>query len=135
MKRLLLIGAAAATLLAGCGTLRDMGFGGKEDPANPKVFINAFGEQKVWPDPLEFQVDQKNVTITWRLDDASLTFAPDGIVIEDRQEEIVGCEIGKDARTFTCLNRHTKPGEYKYTVRLLQAGKPLSPYDPHVRNK
>ena len=137
MKRRLLIGVAAATLLAGCaGVLKDLGLGGKEDPANPVVSLSLFGNQRVWPDPLVFEPEQKDVTITWRLDGEGLTFATNGIFFEDRQqEEIVRCTIGKDPRTFSCLNRHTKKGEYKYTIRLLQDGKPLPPYDPRVNNK
>jgi len=40
-------------------------------------------------------------------------------MIDGGQTELVRCEVrGEDAREFSCLNRHSKPGIYKYTVRV-----------------
>lgn len=134
MKRVLLIGVAAATILSGCGLLRKA-VDTMLDPSKPAVAV-VDGKIEVRPDPLVFEPDAVNVIITWTLPtESALTFSREGIVFEGKQDEIVRCALGEDPKVFTCLNRHTKPGEYKYTVRLLDGGKPLAPLDPTVRNR
>jgi hypothetical protein len=110
----------------------------------------------VTPDPLYFRKDQTNVRIVWRLPEGlGLTFPANGIVIEGEvtnkppnnekarqgavaqtlfvakeQNEIVDCRAAEGGLEFSCLYRHTRPGVFKYTIRVLVDGKPLDPLDP-----
>ncbi|MCA0241797.1 MAG: hypothetical protein LCI02_13135 [Proteobacteria bacterium] len=132
---------AVAALLGGCmGHHMPHGSGGAMGPrgeamyANPLVSVKG-GVIAVSPDPLVFTKDEKNVRITWRLGAGDLRFPENGIVIEGpRQDEIVDCKPGEGGREFSCLNRNTRPGKYKYTIRVMQDGKELRPRDPEITN-
>lgn len=133
MKKSLLVVAITAWLLSGCSWWSKW-WGMPLDAARPQVsYVD--GKISVKPEPLRFAKDQTNVTIVWALPKgAGLTFADNGIVIDKEQNEIVECRPRNGGLEFTCLNRHTVPGTYKYTIRLQQAGKPLEPLDPTVMN-
>ncbi len=147
MKKLLLIAAAVlSTLLAGCTVIYTAdrctactAGGGKGDPANPAVFI-ADGNIQVDQQVLRFAKDQTNVTITWRLaapgqDGAGgLRFPENGIVFERSAEGEITCTRSEDGRVFRCLNKHSKPGIYKYGINVNENGKPLKPLDPYIMN-
>jgi hypothetical protein len=136
--RLALAAAALTALLAGC-TINIYHSGpmhrAKADPAKPQVTV-VDGKIQVQPDPIVFAKEQVNVAITWHLPpDGKLSFPENGIVFERAATgEIVDCHRGEKLTTFICLNRHSKPGTYKYEVRVQQDGKPLDPLDPHVVN-
>lgn len=128
-----------AALLAGCtiNIYQDGRYqgGGKASASNPMVVVVGGKIQRVVPDPLVFAPDQVNVTVTWRLPkDGTLTFpAKGGIVFEAKaSDEIVNCRASEDRKEFSCLNRHSKPGIYKYVVQVDDNGKPLDPLDPHL---
>jgi hypothetical protein len=159
MRRLALIGVLAASLLGACAS-HHHGPGHGPSAASPLVFITFKDGLKpavaVTPDPLYFRKDQVNVRIVWRLPEGlGLTFPDNGIVIEGEvtskppnndkaqrgaaaaslfvakeQNEIVDCRPGEGGLEFSCLYRHTRPGVFKYTVRVLLDGKPLDPLDP-----
>jgi hypothetical protein len=56
-----------------------------------------------------------------------------GMVPDPRQTEIVDCKVGKDGLEFTCLNKHTRPGIFKYTIKLTD-GKTEFVRDPDILN-
>ena len=131
MNKQILIVAALALLLAGCKP----GQPSKPDPTKPQVVVTD-GKVTVDQETIEFAADQKDVTITWKLPKGSFTFPQDGIAFDrSAAEEIVKCQPGNGNVEFTCLNRHTKPGKYKYTIKVLDGQKPLEPYDPFVFNR
>lgn len=148
MKRLLLIAAAAlSTLLAGCTIIYTSdrcpvctSGGGKGDPANPAVFI-ADGNIQVDQQVLRFAKDQVNVTITWRLlnpgkdGNSGLRFPDNGIVFERSADGEISCTRSADGLVFRCLNKHSKPGIYKYGVNVNENGRALKPLDPIVWNE
>jgi hypothetical protein len=159
MRRLILVAALAASLLGACAHRHH---GGSFDPAAPRVFITFKDGLKpavaVFPDPLYFRKEQTNVRIVWRLPEGlGLKFPDNGIVIEgevtnkpptnDRtqrgdatqalrivkeQNEIVDCRPAEGGLEFSCLYRHTRPGYFKYTIRVLSDGRLLEPLDPSV---
>jgi hypothetical protein len=161
MRRLALIGVLAASLLGACAS-HHHGPSHGPSAASPLVFIAFKDGLKpavaVTPDPLYFRKDQTNVRIVWRLPaNLGLTFPDNGIVIEGEvtnkppnndkaqrgaaaaslfvakeQNEIVDCRPSENGLEFSCLYRHTRPGYFKYTVRVLSDGKPLDPLDPWV---
>ncbi len=143
MKRVSLLAASLALALTGCAQLYLLL--GKASNETPVVVVAGGVVKAVDPDPLRFKRGNTDVTITWQLDSAH-RFAANGIVIDGeitrdpkgkpdpRQTEIVNCARQKDTR-FTCQNRNTRPGTYKYTVRIETAdGKPLPPFDPVIVN-
>lgn len=133
MRKSFLIVAVAASLLSGCSGWSKW-WGAPLDPARPQVsFID--GKISVKPEPLRFAKDQTQVTIVWSVPKgAGVTFADNGIVVDKARDEIVECRPRNEGLEFSCLNRHTVPGTYKYTIRLLQGGKPLEPHDPTIMN-
>lgn len=116
----------------------------------------------VVPDPLHFTKDQVDVKISWHLPaNSGMTFPENGITIDGEvvhssakgyenrtanvrpskdgevvlreQNEIIDCKLAS-AIEFTCLNRHTRPGVYKYTVRVRLASGQVIERDPRVMN-
>lgn len=145
MKNLRLFAAALLVLLlAGCSIHYHHdrcpsctgGSGVKGDPANPVVLVTG-GAISIDQDVLRFTKDQTNITITWRLPyDSKLSFPDNGVVFERAAaEEIVNCRRGERPTEFTCLNRHSRPGNYKYGINVNEDGKPLKPLDPFVWNE
>ena len=154
MIKQLALALVAAAVLAGCAGHRHHHAGGDGPRSmhfNPMVSVKG-GVVSIAPEPLVFLRSEKNVDITWRLP-PGLSFPENGIVIEgrvieppkgattatarqgldSRQEEIV-CPKQPGGQTFTCKNRNSRPGIYKYTIRVLQDGKPLPAYDPSIMN-
>ena len=144
MTRRLLIAAALTTaLLSGCGMVHHRhhaGMGGGNSTGNPStpVVLVSNGQITVDQETLRFTKDMVNVRITWRLqskDGGKLTFPPNGVVFERAARgEIVECQRNKDNTEFSCINRHTRPGVYRYGINVDEDGRPLKPLDPTVMN-
>jgi hypothetical protein len=146
MKLRHVVTTLVALLLAGCGHMYhrppcdcNNGGGSPPDPTRPQVNVVG-GKITVDADPLVFGEGLRNipVTIVWALPkDSPYRFGKDGIVFKDAGEEIVRCVPLAYGTSFSCLNRHTKPGRYKYDIRVEPANDkapPVAPYDPHVVN-
>jgi hypothetical protein len=143
-KRLLttaILTTALATVLGGCtvnfyNLHQPPSGGGTGDPAAPKVVV-VNGNIVVDQDVLRFAKGQTNVRITWRLEGKGgrLTFPENGVVFERAADgEIVDCKRSEDNTVFSCLNRHSKPGVYRYGINANEDGKPLKPLDPYIMN-
>lgn len=141
-RRLLLTSALLATLLGGCSIHhhhyhQQPGTGtGSGDPAAPKVIVSN-GTIMVDQDVLRFRKDQVNVTVTWRLEGKGgrLTFPENGVVFERAADgEIVDCKRSADNTVFSCVNKHSRPGVYRYGINVNEDGKPLKPLDPYIMN-
>lgn len=160
-KRLLVLSVAASAVLAASGcALLDPTRSTSAD--RPKVTVDN-GQIVVSPEALVFLRSQGAKRISWSLPrDSALTFPADGIVIEgeltalgsgktvevrdpkqrtsptstaiDRsQNEIVDCKRSPDAKEFSCLNRNSRSGVYKYTIRVIDGGRTLE-RDPAIVN-
>jgi hypothetical protein len=120
--------------------------------SHPQVSVQN-GQIDVSPDPMVFVPGEKG-TLTWELPKgAGLRFAARGIEINGRisdslrkgcddcvalepQTEIIKCAaVGDNGLAFACENLHTKPGLYKYTIRVLR-GDSQTPIvrDPTIMN-
>lgn len=141
-RRLLLAAALTASLLGGCAMHHQRHHASPKgsasgNPTTPVVLV-ANGEITVDQQVLRFSKDLVNVRITWRLqskDGSKLSFPPNGVVFERAaQGEIVECQRSKDNTEFSCLNRHSKPGVYRYGVNVDENGQPLKPLDPFLVN-
>ena len=138
----LLSTALATALLGGCGMHHHHHHqpprgGGGGDPAAPLVIVTK-GTIAVDQETLRFGKDLVNVRITWRLqskDGGKLTFPANGVVFERAARgEIVDCQRSKDNTEFSCINKHTKPGLYRYGINVDEDGQPLKPLDPYIMN-
>jgi hypothetical protein len=154
MRMLKYVGAVLALLLGGCASLfLPPGL----NPSQPLVSI-IDGEVFVAPDPLVFGPEQKKVEVVWQLPkNAGITFAANGIAIEavgpQRQAEpgaagkdggpdggisqaggeFTGCKVRNGGLEYACINQHTRPGRFKYTINLEQGGKAFAK-DPTIFN-
>jgi hypothetical protein len=151
MNRPIVLSALLGLLLTGCQTVKLVT--PLQERSNPQVRVTD-GRIGVAPEVLAFFSDEKNVTITWRLPaDSRLRFAergieihgrivdrtvrtPDGgeaVVLDRTQNEIVDCKRAQDGLAFTCLNRNTRPGVYKYSIRISD-GQRTFEVDPPIVN-
>lgn len=148
--RLLLAGAAAATLVSGCAWLeRPHG-----TPLHPAVtFTN--GEIDIQPPVLRYRRTDGPVSIIWHLaprdgvklaepavvleDPRRVKLAPDAGLRQacpngyDSPEGVFSCGPGERANEYVCRNTNAKPGCYKYTMRLMVDGR-LVEKDPPIIN-
>ena len=145
MKRSHVIAAICVLLLGGCAHFR--GIPSLEERSRPQVTIGKDGIA-VSPAILYFLPDEKDVQVVWQLPRDSkyrfptepknakeagiviegqivdrVTRSADGtatsVALEPQKDEIVKCEVRNAGLEFACLNRHTVPGVYKYTIRLV----------------
>jgi len=152
MKRASLVFTLSALLMAGCAVLDPIPK--LETRSNPPVTVRD-GRIVLGQEVLYFRSNERNVVITWRLPEGSkLRFPSNGIVIEGAvidkvirvsgnraeavaldptQTEIVDCRLAKDGLEFTCLNKNTRSGVYKYTIRV-RDGDRLLERDPPIVN-
>jgi hypothetical protein len=127
---------------------------GTTSSLTPQVNVLADGTITVTPDPMVFTAGQRKVNIRWQVPKTSkLTFPDNGIVvdgevmagpapggagvqarIEPNQDEVAQCKVSADRKEFTCHNKHSRPGHFKYTIRLEQDGKALKALDPTMMN-
>lgn len=115
------------------------------NPTKPKVSIVDGEYIVVNQEPLIFNAKEVNVPITWELPrEGGYRFPKDGITFSDGKErtdlpqsadgEITRCQTSENGLQFTCLNRHSKAGTYKYTINVERDGKRLKPLDPVIVN-
>lgn len=112
-------------------------------PAHDKPVVRVVnGRPTVDPNPLEFRRSQPNVTIVWRLEDSpGFTFTVDGIRIDGEetatglqpQDEIVEGRRTANGEQFVWRNKNSRPGTYKYTIRLEGPGGVIE-QDPTIIN-
>lgn len=146
MNKWRVVFAVLVLTLTGCVSYR--GVPTLEERSRPQVTVRD-GRIVVSPEILFFFPEERNVVVVWQLPrDSKYRFPIDqtivkepGIVIEgrladrvlreaaapdsvalERQDEIVNCEVRNAGLEFTCLNRHTRAGVYKYTIRLVVPG-------------
>ncbi len=150
MNKLTLTAVVAATILAGCAHERNGLYGKGIDPAKPKITIEG-GSIKIDQDLLVFRPNERGM-ITWSLpENGPYRFPENGIVIEGRlldqvirgrppsvaldpdQKEIVDCAVVKGGLQFTCNNKHTTSGFFKYTIRVTN-GSTVLVRDPNAFN-
>lgn len=112
-------------------------------PTSDKPVVRVVnGRPTVDPDPLQFRPDQRNVLIVWRLEDSpGFKFTADGIRIDGEQTaaglrpqaEIVDGRLTANGQQFIWLNKNSRPGTYKYTIRLEGPGGVVEK-DPSIIN-
>lgn len=121
------------------------------------------GSIRVTPPVLLFLENEKDFDIVWRLPpDSPYRFAAGGVEIEGeltdqvvrvtrdkpvpgaegaerllvldrRQQEVVDCAPRDQGRAYACRNKHSRPGIYKYTLRLTDGRREFT-LDPPMVN-
>jgi hypothetical protein len=131
-KNLVLV--AVTLFLAGCAHQhhgRMMG-GYLPDPLNPQVFVVDGRGIAVNQEPIYIARDRKDVRIVWSLPAGSAyTFPDDGIVVQENRGEFK-CSMGESKQQFACQFANSRPGKFKYNIKVLDGGKPLTPLDPSI---
>jgi len=149
MKKIGLVAALCVLALSGCAMYSPITK--LEERKNPTVMVSGSAIQV--PEVLYFLKGEKNVEVTWHLPEGQgLTFPENGIVIDgaltdkvqrsgdsvavilDRAQTEITCPKQRGGATFVCTNVNSKPGVYKYTVRILKNGEQLPPRDPSIVN-
>ena len=132
MKKSILVIAATGLILSACASHHTHAI--KVDPANPRVSIVDGKRIAVDQETITFAKGVQNFRINWQLSaDSKYVFPKDGIVVNEAREEIVDCRPAEDGRSFSCFNRHTRPGKYKYNIKV--QGTPVVPVlDPVIVN-
>jgi hypothetical protein len=143
MKNRLLVYVVLALALSGCTTLKWVPR--FEERRTPQVTVSE-GRIIVTPEILFYFPDERDVLIVWQLPKDSKyrfptkdsIFKVNGIDIEGRmadrvsrgpagansvgletQDDIVECAARNGGLEFTCRNKHTRSGVYKYTIRVV----------------
>ena len=132
MKKSVLVAAMSAIVLTACAS--NVLDARTIDPENPGVFVVDDKYIVVDQEPIYFPKAKKNVKITWQLpSDSKYRFPKDGIVIKDAGDEFPDCHPEQNGLRFACMNKHYKPGTYKYTIKV-EGPSTVPPLDPIVLN-
>lgn len=130
MNKYLVAGALALTLAA-CAAPGGPRIGG---PRATNVDVLDGEYILVDQEPVLVKRGESPVLI-WKLDPASpYTFPADGITFRDVPEGEFRCHVTGNDKQFHCQDRNSRPGKYKYTVKVQGGGKPIPPLDPFVWN-
>ena len=129
MKKSLSI-AAAVVLLVGCVPMF------AANPGDPRPTTVKVVAGRITVDQEPIYVSTPGASIIWRVPTvSSLRFPAQGaITFRDAPEGEFRCNLIADGRGVVCIDRYSRKGTYKYTIRLEQDGKPLPPLDPNVVN-
>lgn len=133
-RQAFIVAAAFGLMLSGCAVHHHDHFRVAPDPTNVRTAIADGKRIIVNQEPIFFPRGLKNTRVTWNVPaNSNYTFGRDGVVVEKAGDEIVDCKPSEDRKSFSCLNRNTKPGKYKYTIKF--EGKPeIEPLDPTMEN-
>lgn len=137
-----LVAAAAALLVGGCAitvqpSSSAIGLCPAPDRANPQVNV-VDGQIEIDQPVLVFPKSETDVTVYWRLPPGGkLTWPDNGIAFEPKAREVfTDCRVRDDARkVFGCRHQHTRPGEYRYDMRVRVDGERVIERDPFVMDK
>ncbi len=132
MKKTILLAVSTGLMLAACAS--PYPHAGRANPLHTGVSVVDGKRIIVDQEPIFFSRSTQNVRFAWQLSaDSRYTFPGDGVVVKDAGDEIVDCHPEQGGLRFSCLNKHAKPGKYKYTIKL--EGVPaVPPLDPIIDN-
>jgi len=131
MKKSIPLAAALVLLLASCAHM----YPGKPgDPRPTRVAVND-GRLTVNQEPI--YVSTQNATIVWYVSPfSSLRFPKENAVtFREAPEGEFRCATAEDTRSVSCIDAYTRPGTYKYSIRVTHDGKDVPPLDPSVINR
>ncbi|HEY2862357.1 MAG TPA: hypothetical protein VGK37_01885 [Casimicrobiaceae bacterium] len=130
MKKTTFLAVASSLVLAGCAS---NAFVRGINPHNPNVSV-VEGYIVVDQEPIVVPKNEKDFLIVWQLSRGSAYSFPDDGIVVARSEEEFKCHPEADKQRFSCVFRNSKPGKYKYTIKVLDGLRPLRPLDPTIVN-
>lgn len=134
MKNLAWGVAVVGLMLAGCPNNMRPVEGSGFDPHKPTVRVAPGGVVVVDQEPIVIPRNEPDALIVWQLlGDPDFAFGDDGITVNDPNDEF-RCRVREQRRQFECKFKNSRPGVYKYTIRVNQGLSKLDPLDPHIRN-
>ena len=134
MKKILFVASASVLLLTACASQHQEMRVGIAHWDRTGVEVVDGKHIVVDQEPIYFPKAQQNVRFRWQLAAGSnYSFPSDGVTFKVATDEIVECHPEQGGRAFSCLNRHTKPGTYNYTIKL-QGTPAVPPLDPIIVN-
>ena len=92
----------------------------------------------VQPDPLRVPLPRGAKNIHWDIVSKDYVFAANGIVIDKPDREFDAVESKEAGTKFIWHDKHTKKGEYKYSVNVIRTGvnpKVCPTFDPLIANE
>lgn len=129
----------ASLALLGCGTMREHSATGctpggvcKVAVTIEKCMITASPDRLVVPEPRGLK------KIVWYIATDGYVFAADGIVITEPGGEFEQRELSAKGNKFKWNDKHTRAGNYKYVINVVQTGvdpRNCPPKDPWISNQ
>jgi len=107
------------------------------DPNNPRIYVLENRLLVVDQEPIRRRAEDTQAII-WRLDMSQpFVFQDDSAIVlsgDDLPPDLVLRVLGEQRKAFLCAYRRTRPGIWKYTVRVInqQTSAPLITLDPTV---
>jgi hypothetical protein len=107
------------------------------DPNNPRIYVVENHLLVVDQEPIRRRAEDTQAII-WRLDMSQpFVFQDDSAIVlsgDDLPPDLVLRVLGEQRKAFLCAYRRTRPGIWKYTVRVInqQTSAPLITLDPTV---
>ena len=141
LKKSWLCAALASIGLLGCAATQMPGL--QTVGCNPgdvcKVAVTVV-DCNITVDPVDLSVPLPRVRqqIHWDIAGSDYVFAYNGIVISGMGVEFDQPELSGDGKKFKWRDKHTRPGDYKYSLNVVRTG--LNPancptYDPRILNQ
>lgn len=131
--------AIASLALLGCGTMREHSATGCTSGGVCKVAVTIEGcKITASPHRLVVPAPRGLKKIDWYIATAGYVFAANGIVITTPGGEFEQPELSAKGNKFTWNDKHTRAGEYKYAINVVQTGvdpRNCPTYDPWISNQ
>jgi len=128
---------AFGTALMGCSNISGVMAAGCNPGGNCSVdvTVRANCAITVSPDPLDVPLPRGAKSITWTIVTNGYEFASNGIAFKSPNDEFV--EPSPQGKKFRWKNKHTRAGDYAYTVNVVGSGpNPATcSLDPLIKNK
>ena len=121
--------AAAVGLLVGCTPMF------AANPGDPRPTTVDVVDGHIVVDQEPIYVSTRGASIIWRVPNfSSLRFPENAVTFADAPDGEFRCTVAGNGQQVVCIDRYSKPGRYKYTIRLTQDGRIFQPLDPNVVN-
>jgi hypothetical protein len=129
MKKSLPLTAALIVFLGACVPMI------AASPGDPRPTTVDVVDGRVTVDQEPIYVSTPGASILWRVPAVSSVRFPaqDAVTFRDAPEGEFRCNLIADARGVVCIDRYSRRGTFKYTIRVMVDGRELS-LDPNVVN-
>jgi hypothetical protein len=105
-------------------------------PGDPRATTVDVVNNSIVVDQEPIYVSTQGASIIWRVPTTAAFRFPDSnaITFTNAPEGEFRCNTNGNGRQVVCVDRHSRNGTFKYTIRLQQEGRNFEPLDPNVVN-